>query len=275
MAALTIPETTPVLSGRGDPSTETSLDHAVVEAVEAGREGFVNLQRHVNGIAAHLASQRVALARVLSKAKRGDDLDAETREVLETLQADIDGLLCGIVADLKKHIERRQRSIGVVRGSLYGRTGSGKSTQAEGMTHGNGASVSDGRSGYTDEEQEFTYGPLKIVDTPGIEVLRRDIHERHEAEARDSVLASDFVILLFDTQNQKIGEFEKISRVVKELDRPAIAVMNVRNPLYRRTDRPEVVTKAARLVIAKQVQGHFDQVRNRPRSGLPLSFVNQ
>ena len=60
---------------------------------------------------------------------------------------------------------------------MYGPTNSGKSTIIEALSYGDGQTIGTGEKDYTQTTQEIEFGPLLLVDTPGIEgnegVLRR------------------------------------------------------------------------------------------------------
>ncbi len=53
--------------------------------------------------------------------------------------------------------------------AMYGPTNSGKSTIIEALSYGNGQTIGTGEKDYTQTAQEIEFGPLLLVDTPGIE----------------------------------------------------------------------------------------------------------
>lgn len=52
---------------------------------------------------------------------------------------------------------------------MYGPTNSGKSTIIEALSYGDGQTIGTGEKDYTQTAQEIEFGPLLLVDTPGIE----------------------------------------------------------------------------------------------------------
>ncbi|MYC16160.1 MAG: hypothetical protein F4Y39_20745 [Gemmatimonadetes bacterium] len=52
---------------------------------------------------------------------------------------------------------------------MYGPTNSGKSTIIEALSYGDGQTIGTGEKDYTQTSQEIEFGPLLLVDTPGIE----------------------------------------------------------------------------------------------------------
>ncbi len=131
--------------------------------------------------------------------------------------------------------ERQRKVLGTVNIALFGRTGTGKSSLIEALIHGDGSTVSTSESDFTTEIRPVSWGGCQFIDTPGTNGWGRgESREILEGRARKAVEVADVVVLCFDTQSQQKGEFEKIGIWVKEYGKPVVAVLNVRNPLWRR-----------------------------------------
>ena len=100
----------------------------------------------------------------------------------------------------------------------FGRTGAGKSTLIEALTHGNGQSVSTGESDWTTDVTYLDWESCRICDTPGINGWGRTMARNElEQKARQAVEVADIVLLCFDSQSQQASEFEKIAEWVRNL----------------------------------------------------------
>lgn len=187
-----------------------NLGAAVAAAVHASLDAFARLEDELN----HILDRT-----------RPEDTEARTvwdREVLE----------------LQAAVRRRAEQLGTFRVVIFGRTGAGKSSFVEALTHGDGSSISPGENDFTKLCRPVQWDACTLVDTPGIEGWGRETSTADlEREAREALDTADLVLLAFDTSNQKVGEFEKVSRWVLEFDKPAIALLNVLNSQWRRPDK--------------------------------------
>lgn len=209
--------------------TELRLDlpTAVARAVEASDEMLAELQGRIG--------------RLLDEAAQIIDLP----------------LLTGLREELQHAMARHREEAAVFRLVLFGRTGAGKSSLVEALTGGDGTSISPGESDFTTEQRSVTWGPLDLIDTPGIAGWgRNNPTEALESVAADAVARADLVILCFDDQNQQASEFEVVQREIQRYGRPCIAVLNIRNSRWRDSSRP-----AQHRAIQQQVSGHARHLR--------------
>jgi predicted GTPase len=144
---------------------------------------------------------------------------------------------------------------------LFGRTGAGKSTLIETLTRGTGSLVSHGESDWTTDVEPKTWNACKVYDTPGVngwgrKNKRADLEER----ARRAVEVADFVLICFDSQSQQASEFEKVAAWVKRFNKPVIAVLNARNPVWRFP--PRVSVGAARANVSLAVAQHAGNIKD-------------
>lgn len=141
---------------------------------------------------------------------------------------------------------------------MFGRTGAGKSSMVEILSHGDGKRISrDGRLDYTRKTQAVEWHGIRVLDTPGIQGwAAHEDRQKIEAEAHDAVKRADIVLLAFDDYNQKIGEFDQIGKWVEGLGKAAIAVLNLRDAAWRYD---------ARLEHADHRDASVQQVREHAR----------
>ena len=69
---------------------------------------------------------------------------------------------------------------------MYGPTNSGKSTILESLSCGNGESIGTGHKDHTRESRKIRYGPLLLVDTPGIEGSEGELRRRTQTAVRQA-----------------------------------------------------------------------------------------
>lgn len=157
----------------------------------------------------------LAFKRARAHAPKSPELKALDRSVTQALRA-------------------HRRDAGTFRVVLFGRTGSGKSSLIEALTGGDGRSISPGDSDWTTAPRGVGWGPLELVDTPGVGGYgRTQSRESLESIAAREVSRADLVLLAFDDSNQQESEFEQVRREIRAYGRPCLAVLNVRNPRWR------------------------------------------
>lgn len=201
-----------------------SLANAISLAVEQSLAVVGSLQAQIDSALRNMEQ-------VAKKARKGVGQDLGALEVIDCFQHELEAAR-GEASDLFK----RQRAVlGTVNIAMFGRTGTGKSSLIEALVHGDGATVSTGESDYTTEVRPVLWHGCQFLDTPGTNGWGRSAsREQLESRARQAVEVADIVLLCFDTQSQQKGEFEKIGAWVKEYGKPVVAVLNVRNPFWRR-----------------------------------------
>jgi hypothetical protein len=109
------------------------------------------------------------------------------------------------------------------------------------------------------EDQRSAAGVyLELADATPAEAAARRFSRSWWAAA--AFAQPTFRVLCFDTQNQQKGELEKIGAWVKEYGKPVVAVLNVRNPLWRRPGSVPLGTGAQRRRLSRAVREHVTNI---------------
>lgn len=248
--------------------THATLGETITEAVCKGREAANRLHKDTARVEDALRNTRLRLdgLELQLRAWRDRDSVKAARE--------FDALCKEEYARLKDVWKRRAEALGHFNIVLFGRTGAGKSSLMEALSHGDGQSVSPGQSDWTVDIATVEWRDCHIIDTPGIDGWgREDSRENLEQRAREAVESADIVLLCFDTQGQLDSEFKKIGRWVKDFGKPAVAVINNRNARWRPPVNPASDAPPARRGpsnITAQLAQHRQHICSElERLGLP------
>lgn len=223
---------------------ETAVQKAIVESLAV-----------VESLQARVDEALRTLEAVAERARKGVGDDKSAMEVVDGFQRELQAAR-GEAGDL---FSRQRAVLGTVNLALFGRTGAGKSSLIEALVHGDGATVSTSESDFTTKVREVPWRGCLFIDTPGTNGLGRSAsREVLEGRARQAVEVADVVVLCFDTQSQQKGEFEKIGAWVKEYGKPIVAVLNVRNPLWKRPTSVPLGRQRRRL--SRAVREHVTNI---------------
>lgn len=224
------------------------LEAAIASAVTESLVAITDYQRSVDGALN-------ALEGVAVRARSGVGADTSANEVVDAFWKELQATRSE-AADL---FDRQREVLSTVNIALFGRTGAGKSSLIEALVHGDGVTVSTSESDFTTEVRTVSWHGCRFIDTPGTNGWGRSVsRDTLESRARHAVEVADIIVLCFDTQSQQKGEFEKISAWVKEYGKPVVAVLNVRNPLWRRPGSVPLRTQRQRL--SRAVREHVTNI---------------
>ncbi|GAA4953477.1 hypothetical protein GCM10025331_47970 [Actinoplanes utahensis] len=202
-------------------------------------------------------------------------LDAVTAELAGVFErerdagpAPLDEIVRRFPEELRRHLDRERESLGRFNIAFFGRTGVGKSTLLSTFGRLDGEYVSPGDNDWTTEVRPIEWRDCRLYDTPGINGWgRTESRAGLEAKARRAVEIADVVLLCFDTQAQQEMEFAKIAAWIRDHGKPVVAVLNVRNPMWR---HPARVVPALRRNLSEPVRQHAGNISAQlARIGLP------
>lgn len=232
-----------------------------------------------------------AVAIGLSELERLDSIVTEADARLDRAQADLttfrtagakgeDGfavLLDTVVGDLRDRLGESRRVASTFNIAFFGRTGAGKSTLLSALGRLDGELVSDGQSDFTVDVQPLDWHSCRLYDTPGINGWgRTQSREDLEEKAREAVEVADVVLLCFDSQSQQASEFNKVAAWVRDYRKPVVAVLNVRNAMWRHPAR--VAMAAQRRGLTRTVQQHAENITSELEAiglhGVPVVAIH-
>lgn len=235
------------LGGRG-------LKEAITRSVAEGRRQANLIGRDVRQLSQSLACGRARIAGLQTQAS---GLGDEQRVLVD------DYVNASLAAETRLNATWKNRSealkdFNIV---LFGRTGAGKSTLIEALSHGDGQSVSQGESDWTIDVNPVRWQDCMLIDTPGINGWGRTQKRADlEAKAHRAVEAADIVLLCFDTQGQQVSEFARVAEWVIAYGKPAIAVINNSHPEWRNPVRQG--RRHLRVKHSRTMQQHESNVRD-------------
>jgi tRNA U34 5-carboxymethylaminomethyl modifying GTPase MnmE/TrmE len=225
------------------PSSQ-SIDAAVRAAIEQSLLAAESLQGQVDE----------ALRTICSSLHESPNL-IEVPAVVQCLRTSI----LATQSEVAELFARQRDALGTVNIALFGRTGAGKSSLIEALSHGNGQTISTGECDFTIEVRSTDWASIKFLDTPGINgwggKISRDVLE---ARTRKAVEVADIVVLCFDTSGQLESEFQKVAGWVKEYGKPVICVLNSKNAMWRCAG--EVSLGSQRLQLSQTVREHVSNI---------------
>lgn len=230
------------------------LEEAITRSVAEGRRQAKLIGRHVTQLSRSLASGRARIAALQTQAS---ELGYAQRVLVD------DYVNASLAAETRLNATWQNRSealkdFNIV---LFGRTGAGKSTLIEALSHGDGQTVSQGESDWTVDVNPVRWQECMLIDTPGINGWGRTQKRADlEAKAHRAVEAADIVLLCFDTQGQQVSEFAKVAEWVIAYGKPAIAVINNSHPEWRNPVRQG--RRHLRVKHSRTMQQHEGNVRD-------------
>ena len=250
----------------GQPVTETRVQTSLSEAVaEAIRSGTDELDR---------------LASLIKEAEQR--LGGSARPVRDgrPKSVEADGysfLLDAAVSDLVDKLDRNRAVLSSFNVVFFGRTGAGKSTLLSALGRLDGELVSDGHSDFTTEVRSLDWNGCRLYDTPGINGWGRTQSQQDlEEKARVAVETADVVLLCFDSQSQQAAEFAKVAEWIHIYRKPALAILNVRNLMWR--DPLRAPSPEHRLNMTAMVREHAvnisDELQEIGLSGVPVVAIH-
>jgi predicted GTPase len=200
-------------------STPTSFGDAVQSAIDQSLIAADALQGQVD--------EALRIVRSSLREERGA---TDAPEVIRSLRT----ILEATHSEATDLFARQRHALSTVNLALFGRTGAGKSSLIEALSHGAGLTISTGECDFTVAVRSTTWKGVEFLDTPGINGWGRTVsRDELESRTRKEVEVADIVILCFDSSSQQASEFEKIAAWVKEFGKPVICVLNSKNGKWR------------------------------------------
>ena len=233
--------------GGGQEQSDSGLEAAIDTAVAEGRREIDRLEGQVSTLLDRFEQASMRL-------RRWDSSPTSSAAALITMADDV-------VKDVGLHFERQRSILETFNIVFFGRTGAGKSTILSAFGELDGERVSPGESDWTTAVEPIPWRGCLLYDTPGIGGYgRTQKRESLEETARAAVEKADVVLLCFDSASQQASEFAKVAAWVRGYGKPAIALLNVRNPLWRHPAR--VPSQRTRRSLSDAVRQHRQNIES-------------
>jgi len=229
-------------------TTPTTAPSCLTEAVQLAIERSMNA---VGALEAQVNAALDAFGNALNENDEPSEVPAAVLSLIDTLAS--------THAEAVDLFLRQREALTTVNIVLFGRTGVGKSSLIEALSHGAGKSISTGECDFTVEVRPTSWRGIQFIDTPGINGWGRTVsREVLETRTRRAVEVADIVVLCFDSTSQQASEFQKIAAWVREFGKPVICVLNARNAHWRRSSA--VALGSQRRRISQMVREHASNI---------------
>lgn len=146
---------------------------------------------------------------------------------------------------------------------IYGPTNSGKSTIIEALSRGDGQTIGTGEKDYTLTSREIPFGPLLLVDTPGIEGSEGKLRLLTQSAVRKAHV----VLVVTTSKEPEVGVLGKVAEDAQRAGE-ILSILNVRGrpTAYKRqtclgTQTPELEERI-RLAMARVFADRYTEHLN-------------
>jgi len=156
--------------------------------------------------------------------------------------------------------------------TLFGRTGTGKSTLMEILTDGNGRSIGNGSQRTTQCVRNYDWKGLRITDVPGVAAFEgaEDAETAHKAARQ-----ADLIIFLITDDAPQPAEAEHLARL-RDTGRPVIGVCNVKSAMKGTAGKRLFVRDSHRTFSQERLEAirrQFDEISAQHHPGHSLSLI--
>lgn len=250
-------------------SLDQGIEGALAECESATREGRKAADGYLEQTREAIRQARSAMAQVAS-ARRRMGGEGQTEDLIDQLE----DLIAGLEDQLRKiegalnHKDDEPSSYNI---TLFGRTGTGKSTLMETLTNGEGKTIGEGGQRTTRDVRSYKWKGLKITDVPGVAAFdgEEDAETAHEA-AREA----DLIIFLVTDDAPQGAEAMHLARL-RKTGHPIMGVCNVKRNLNGKTAERRFIRDSNRLfdpVRLEEIRRQFDDIAAafNPDRDLPL-----
>ena len=249
-------------------TTGTDLSREIATLSRTARDAHAKASKRIKDLEDIIGKARNGINRLMA-ADKGRERRTDNSIYQEINQAVDDMETAHQVA--REEIEQNRARLGTFNLTLFGRTGSGKSTLMEILTDGDGRSIGKGAQQTTRDVREYPWNGMKVTDVPGVAAYDGEIDE---ATAYDATKQADLIIFLITDGAPQPVEAEHLARL-KTTGNPILGICNVKRSVGEKEQTKLFLARQDDLFDAKRLAdltNQLDEMAATHGAGMETTF---
>ena len=250
-------------------STTSDLDRELSTLSDTARDAHAGALRRMNNLEDIIGNARNGI-NALMAADKGRER-RQDNSIYQRVNQAVSSMETAHLLS-RQEIEQNRARLGTFNITLFGRTGSGKSTLMEILTRGDGRSIGKGAQRTTRDVRQYPWKGMKVTDVPGVAAYEGQIDEETAYEATKQ---ADLIIFLITDDGPQGTEADHLARL-KTTGNPIMGVCNVKAAVGDRGQvklflaRQEILFDEQRLA---ELTDQFDQMVATQGLDMEMTFI--